>query len=84
MASKESIRITRSVARKTAACTPRVTIPDDVLREIFEHCTLMSTTSMPNTSPAEAPIVLTHVCGQWRRVAQDCASLWKTLRVRQP
>ncbi|KAF9525544.1 hypothetical protein CPB83DRAFT_859453 [Crepidotus variabilis] len=54
-------------------------IPEDILREIFLRC-------LPDTHdavihPNESPILLTHICSSWRRVALSTPLLWSTIHL---
>ncbi|KAK6996478.1 hypothetical protein R3P38DRAFT_2736772, partial [Favolaschia claudopus] len=57
-------------------------LPEDVVREIFFSC--LSVTGNPVMSWREAPILLTHVCANWRRIAIATPQLWSCLHVVVP
>ncbi|KAH6919181.1 hypothetical protein BKA70DRAFT_1214914 [Coprinopsis sp. MPI-PUGE-AT-0042] len=57
------------------AITQRV--PDEILREIF----IQSLPDKATFVTSEAPPPLCHVCGHWRSLAMDYASLWSTLKL---
>ncbi|KAF6763716.1 hypothetical protein DFP72DRAFT_873241 [Ephemerocybe angulata] len=54
-------------------------LPDDICREIFLRCLPEGTLATPH--PLSPPVVLTHVCSQWRQVALTTPHLWSTLHV---
>lgn len=52
-------------------------LPLDVLFEIFTHC--LPEDHNPIISAAEAPILLTHICGSWRSFALSSPRLWSRI-----
>ncbi|RXW19489.1 hypothetical protein EST38_g6354 [Candolleomyces aberdarensis] len=58
-------------------------VPEEIWREIFRLCT-DSRIGPATFNPSEAPILLTHICGQWRLIAHDEEYLWTSLRARYP
>ena len=56
-------------------------IPDDVLHEIFLQC-LPKHDFLINILPSNAPVLLTHICQRWRRIALDFAGLWTSLKLK--
>ncbi|KAF8195204.1 hypothetical protein K438DRAFT_1719405, partial [Mycena galopus ATCC 62051] len=49
-------------------------LPEDVIREIFIAC--LPSSGNPVMNSQEAPLLLTHVCSGWRRIALTTPSLW--------
>lgn len=52
-------------------------LPDEVLRNIFLHC--LPTQNISPMRPEHAPILLCHVCFQWRDIALGTPALWNSL-----
>ena len=51
----------------------------DVLGVIFSHC--LAVHRNPVMSPSEAPILLTHICRDWRSIALSIPRLWSRLYI---
>jgi hypothetical protein len=51
----------------------------EILQLIFIECLPADSNAIIHAS--EAPLLLTHVCRHWRRIAQGTAELWATLHV---
>ncbi|KAJ3878442.1 hypothetical protein F5051DRAFT_327910, partial [Lentinula edodes] len=56
-------------------------LPPETLAEIFMHCVLAADAVR---SLQEAPLILTIICRDWRRVAIDTPLLWKSLHFYLP
>jgi len=56
------------------------TLPVEITREIFLQC-LDEDRWAIGLRPLEAPLLLTHVCHEWRRVALDYPLLWAWMRL---
>lgn len=54
-------------------------MPPEVLEEIFWQC--LPERRYPTTSFREAPLLLTHVCRQWRDVAISSPRLWSSIYI---
>ena len=54
-------------------------LPMDVLGVIFSHC--LATHRNPVMSASEAPILLTHICRDWRSIALSIPRLWSRLYI---
>ncbi|KAE9397259.1 hypothetical protein BT96DRAFT_823573, partial [Gymnopus androsaceus JB14] len=61
-----------------ALASPVRQIPPETLAEIFVEC-LPTAPSYPVRSLAEAPLILTIICRDWRRVALTTPRLWASL-----
>ncbi|KAF7332563.1 F-box domain-containing protein [Mycena kentingensis (nom. inval.)] len=58
------------------------TLPHEVLSEIFVYCrSTVPDVYMDMVHPLEAPLLLTQICAQWRRVALATPHLWTTFKV---
>ena len=60
----------------------RELIPMDVLQEIFLCCLPINHDSI--ISNKEAPVLLTHVCSSWRRIALNTPLLWASIHIPVP
>jgi hypothetical protein len=52
-------------------------IPDDILCEVFVH----TLPRVVTVTPSDAPILLTHVCQRWRKVAIGFVLLWRQILI---
>ncbi|KAJ7094411.1 hypothetical protein C8R44DRAFT_890436 [Mycena epipterygia] len=59
---------------------PILTIPPEITTEIFVHC-LPASRRLDVVNPEEAPLLLTHVCRDWREIAISTPALWTTLYI---
>ncbi|KAJ7253522.1 hypothetical protein C8J57DRAFT_626003 [Mycena rebaudengoi] len=57
-------------------------LPEDVLQEIFRAC--LPSTGNPVMSSRVAPLLLTQVCANWRKIALCTPQLWAGLHVVVP
>jgi hypothetical protein len=67
-------------------CFIQELLSTDILREIFTQLTLVdnaefSTYPFYDMRQDRAPLVLTYVCSQWRRIALGTPALWSSLRI---
>ncbi|KAF8214092.1 hypothetical protein K438DRAFT_1706366 [Mycena galopus ATCC 62051] len=60
---------------------PVLTIPTEITSEIFIHC-LPSDRDSNVVRVNTAPLLLTHVCREWRNIAISLPSLWTTIGVK--
>ncbi|KAK7040196.1 hypothetical protein VNI00_010002 [Paramarasmius palmivorus] len=65
-----------------ALISPLRRLPPEVLSEIFVLC--LPHECNPTRNVAEAPLLLTLVCKQWRQVALSTARLWSALHIYLP
>ncbi|KAJ7182584.1 hypothetical protein C8R43DRAFT_1054495 [Mycena crocata] len=65
-------------AQLDAFVYPILTLPPEVVSEIFIHC-LSDVRARPNC--AEAPLLLCNVCSQWRSIATLTPELWSSLEL---
>ncbi|KAJ2936986.1 hypothetical protein H1R20_g103, partial [Candolleomyces eurysporus] len=63
-----------------AVLLPIHNVPDDILNEIFLQC-LPEHDLLIDILPSKAPVLLTHVCRHWRRVALEFAGLWTSIKL---
>src|SRR5271155_4400079 len=70
--------------RQLTACQSLLTLPrrlpEDILREIFQLGLPTDRNAYP--SKKTAPLIFTHICRRWRRVAISTPSLWSTIHIR--
>lgn len=52
-------------------------LPKEILKEIFVNCLPASITNNPRT----APLILSHICSFWRKVAIGIPQLWTALQL---
>ncbi|KAJ3835398.1 hypothetical protein EV361DRAFT_387945 [Lentinula raphanica] len=79
----EKEKISSFIEAHRALMSPVRQIPEEVLAEIFLHC-LPTDRNFAIRSLDEAPLLLTTICRDWRRVALDTPRLWSTLHVYLP
>ena len=65
--------------RKLLSLPRRNLLPTDVLQEIFLSCLPINHDSI--ITKKEAPILLTQVCGSWRRIALNTPLLWASIHI---
>ncbi|KAJ3719329.1 hypothetical protein C8R42DRAFT_673467 [Lentinula raphanica] len=78
----EKEKINNFIEAHRALMSPVRQIPEEVLAEIFVHC--LPTERNAVRSLDEAPLLLTTICRDWRRVALDIPRLWRTLHISIP
>ncbi|KAK7052292.1 F-box domain-containing protein [Favolaschia claudopus] len=57
---------------------PVLSLPPEIISEIFLRC--LPSASYAESSPEDAPLLLTQICRQWRQVALQTPGLWTSLR----
>ncbi|KAF6743813.1 hypothetical protein DFP72DRAFT_110786 [Ephemerocybe angulata] len=67
------------IAAHSALLSPARRLPDDLLREIFLNC--LPPNHNATFSPADSPVLLTHVSHRWRDAAFSTPRLWSTLHI---
>ncbi|KAJ7725979.1 hypothetical protein B0H16DRAFT_1698211 [Mycena metata] len=75
---KERTTIQNTLAALTY---PVLTLPAEITSEIFAQC-IVREGGPRHPSPAEAPLLLTHVCRTWRDIAVHDSKLWTAFRIR--
>ncbi|KAJ3828654.1 hypothetical protein F5880DRAFT_1528784 [Lentinula raphanica] len=75
----EKEKINNFIEAHRALMSPVRQVPAEVLAEIFVHC--LPTERNAVRSLDEAPLLLTTICRDWRRVALDIPRLWRTLHI---
>ncbi|TFK28620.1 hypothetical protein FA15DRAFT_747898 [Coprinopsis marcescibilis] len=66
----------------TTSITGVESLPNEVLNDIFGF-SLPPTLEECTPDPSLAPLLLTHVCGRWRDVAQGSPRLWEQLSLKE-
>ena len=56
---------------------PILTLPSELLAQIFIQCLPL----FPSLDATEAPLLLTHVCQDWRNLAIRCPPLWDSIHL---
>ncbi|KAF7367564.1 F-box domain-containing protein [Mycena sanguinolenta] len=71
--------------RLTAYKYPVLTLPNEVIAEIFIHCIPIypSCRYRPFTG-AESPTLLTRICRKWRGIALETPALWRAISLPDP
>ncbi|KAJ7879481.1 hypothetical protein B0H14DRAFT_2708768 [Mycena olivaceomarginata] len=59
---------------------PVLTLPSDIICEIFIHFLPIYPSCSPVTG-SRSPILLTHICGEWRKIALELPALWRALEI---
>ncbi|KAJ7725980.1 hypothetical protein B0H16DRAFT_1593559 [Mycena metata] len=75
---KERTTIQNALAALTY---PVLTLPAEITSEIFAQC-IVREGGPRHPSPAEAPLLFTHVCRTWRDIAVHDSKLWTDFRIR--
>ncbi|KAF9078113.1 hypothetical protein BDP27DRAFT_1207583, partial [Rhodocollybia butyracea] len=75
-------RIQKYVEAHRALMSPVRRIPSETLASIFAWC--LPTERNAVRSLAEAPLLLTTICRDWRGITLDTPQLWKSLHVYLP
>ncbi|PPQ91156.1 hypothetical protein CVT25_003061 [Psilocybe cyanescens] len=83
---EERAAINDVIRRHKAISHPVRALAPEILSEIFHHCQRGSIAEIlpevPDSfHPLKGPLLLTHVCSQWRTVAVSSSRLWTTLRM---
>nr|GAT57132.1 predicted protein [Mycena chlorophos] len=58
---------------------PTLSLPPELLSEIFIHCLPAAGVDSSSTNDTQAPLLLTQVCKTWKRVALSTPQLWTAL-----
>ncbi|KAJ7138719.1 hypothetical protein C8R43DRAFT_1131886 [Mycena crocata] len=58
---------------------PVLTLPSEIISEIFIHVLDFSSLDAPCPAPTLAPMVLAQICRHWRQIALSLPSLWSTI-----
>ncbi|KAF8524913.1 hypothetical protein BU17DRAFT_42455, partial [Hysterangium stoloniferum] len=66
-----------SVSIYDALVAPIRKLSSELLMEIFEHCT----EERPSFSARNCPLLLTHICHKWRRIAHASPRLWTQIAI---
>ncbi|KAF4613159.1 hypothetical protein D9613_011109 [Agrocybe pediades] len=69
----------RSIHQYRTILSPARRVPDDIWHEIFYRCLPAHRDSAMH--PADAPLLLTRVCSNWRRVALSSPRLWSSVYI---
>ncbi|KAJ7044792.1 hypothetical protein C8F04DRAFT_1069550 [Mycena alexandri] len=73
--SRQKLLLDDLQAQLDAVVYPVLTLPPEITSEIFIQC-LPDDRSIDAVNTAEAPLLLTHICGVWRRIAISTPELW--------
>ncbi|KAK7017402.1 F-box domain-containing protein [Favolaschia claudopus] len=60
---------------------PVLTLPNEIVSLIFEHCAPIYPQTADLALGIHAPVPLTHVCSKWRHIALSTSALWRTLSI---
>ncbi|KAJ7044779.1 hypothetical protein C8F04DRAFT_1069519 [Mycena alexandri] len=78
--SRQKLLLDDLQAQLDAVVYPVLTLPPEITSEIFIQC-LPVDRSIDAVNTAEAPLLLTHICGVWRQIAISTPELWATFEV---
>ncbi|KAF7334421.1 hypothetical protein MVEN_02271400 [Mycena venus] len=75
-----ALRLEKAVAqeRLDTYTYPVLTLPDEIISEIFIHFLPLYPVCPPITGLL-SPILLTHICRKWREIAQTTPALWRAI-----
>ncbi|KAJ7796357.1 hypothetical protein B0H14DRAFT_2531784 [Mycena olivaceomarginata] len=59
---------------------PVLALPHEIICDIFIHFLPVYPSCPPLTGP-HSPILLTHICGEWRRIALAFPALWRAIEI---
>ncbi|KAJ7854874.1 hypothetical protein B0H13DRAFT_1484434, partial [Mycena leptocephala] len=57
-------------------------LPHDILRNIFTFC--LPSERHPTLNRREAPVLISHICGDWRSLVLSMPRLWTSLHISAP
>ncbi|KAF7314646.1 hypothetical protein MKEN_00938400 [Mycena kentingensis (nom. inval.)] len=57
-------------------------VPEDILREVFAFC--MPDEPFALIDAKQAPLLLTHICAEWRQLAHSMPALWSAVHIHGP
>ncbi|KAJ7639338.1 hypothetical protein FB45DRAFT_864079 [Roridomyces roridus] len=60
---------------------PVLSLPPEIVSEIFGLCFPTERMGMDALNSDEAPLLLSQICGQWRRIALSTPALWRELDI---
>ncbi|KAJ7367368.1 hypothetical protein DFH08DRAFT_190981 [Mycena albidolilacea] len=69
----------RPIDAHRALISPMRRAPEDVLREIFLFCLPSEHNAL--IDPAEAPLILGHICRHWRTIVYSTPILWSSIHI---
>ncbi len=81
-AHRQHSKLAQIINKHLALMAPIRRIPVDVIREIFLNCLPQEHNAIMDY--AVCPLVLTHVCSSWRRIALDSTALWTAIHIPIP
>nr|GAT54334.1 predicted protein [Mycena chlorophos] len=70
------------VADHQALITPLRRLPTDILEQIFLAC--LPTDRLAGMISSDAPLLLSQICSEWRRVALSLPRLWSRFQIEVP
>ncbi|KAJ7639263.1 hypothetical protein FB45DRAFT_1055414 [Roridomyces roridus] len=60
-----------------AVTYPVLSLPPEITSEIFKQCLPTFRSQPDGIDPMQAPLLVSHVCSQWRQIALSTPALWK-------
>ncbi|KAK0436235.1 hypothetical protein EV421DRAFT_1716074, partial [Armillaria borealis] len=73
----ERRRVKRTIESYRTIVRPILRVPEDIIREVFLTCLAISGNVVDTLSGWQfAPLVLSQVCRDWRRIALSTSRLW--------
>ncbi|KAJ7639315.1 hypothetical protein FB45DRAFT_905292 [Roridomyces roridus] len=64
-----------------AVTYPVLSLPPEIVSGIFLHCLPAEALGTDGIDNTEAPLLVSHVCSQWRRIALSTPALWANLDI---
>jgi len=80
--SKEKEDLDRQIKAHRLLISPARCLSPDVIRRIFFYC--LPSDRNPVLSSREAPLLLGHICSQWRHIVLATPSLWAAIHITIP
>ncbi|KAJ7732351.1 hypothetical protein DFH07DRAFT_846572 [Mycena maculata] len=78
LAQKEE-NLTEFIDAHLALVSPARRLPHDILAEIFTWC--FPSNGQARIDPEDAPLLITHICREWRNLALSLPRLWASLHI---
>lgn len=79
---KQYGKLSAEITTHKALLVPIHYLPVDVLQKVFLNC--LPTTHSAVISPIYPPLLLTHICSAWHRIAHRTEALWASIHVPVP
>ncbi|KAJ7871021.1 hypothetical protein B0H13DRAFT_2350154 [Mycena leptocephala] len=79
---RERDRLEQSIDSHRALVSGARRLPYDILQEIFTAC--LPSNRYPTMSKTESPLLISHICHEWRGLVLSMPRLWASLHIQDP